>query len=494
MSIASLLALTSGNAVAAEPASHPITPSAPWALELDDALSKPLVEQWYGTEVAQQWREIEPHWKDDTQLMTRDSFDEPMLAALGVGPVPAMNYEASPGVVFVAMDGVTLRPTCGNGDSAHSALNCTPLVSSEVTFPPFGAQAASEYQQLQAYYEPFNIVMTSGRPPDFVPYTMTVIGGSAAQAGLGGGVCGVANVACDGLKRNHVSLNFPQSCPGMAETAGQETAHNWGLEHTENQNDILYPFNNGGSKRFVDECMAISDATGNGITQCGYVHEVYCPAGMGEEQNSYQEMLGVFGPAEEDVTDPIIVSTFPEDGAVMDTNETFTVTANIEDDSRMVAVKWTWVDGLPDGTDSYTRCTNNVCDNDFVTGPSFVASEIAWDFVTFDNAPEGTYSFLLEVFDAYGNGTSQMVTIQVAEGGGSAEGGNDESGGGDTGATGDGPGGTAGEEGGTAGDAGADGADGDGGSGGCRTATPPASAAWMLGLLALIGIRRRRAA
>lgn len=504
VSTACLLATTSGDAAAADhPPGHPIVPEAPWALELDDELSKPLVEQWYGAEVAERWREIEPQWVDEATLLTRDSFDEAMLTTLDVPPVPAMNYEAAPGVVFVAMDGVTLRPNCGNGDSAHSALNCTPLVDSEVSFPAFGAQAASEYQQLRNYYEPFDLVMTSQRPPDFVPYTMTVIGGSAQMAGLGGGVCGVANVACDGLKRNHVSLNFPQSCNGMAETAGQETAHNWGLEHTDNQNDILYPFNNGGGKSFIDDCMNIDHSTGNGITQCGYIHEVYCPAGMGEQQNSYGEMLGVFGAKNEDTTAPVITSMFPADGAVMPTDETFTITASIDEDSNMAAVKWTWVEGLPGGIEEYTRCTNNVCTNDYVTGVSFNAAEIAWDFVTFDASegplPEGVYTFQLEVYDAYSNYDTQTITFEVAEGGGEA-GGMDETGpGGD--AT-DGPGGTAGDDeaDGTAGDAGLDGGlDGGDGGGGegctCRTADERGpSATWMLALLALAGVRRRRAA
>ena len=385
--------------MAAEVPTHPINPDAPWALELEDELSKPIIEQWYGKQVRQEWEKIEPHWQGN-QLLTRDSFDEDMLEGLDVPPVPAMNYEPAPGVVFVAMDGVTLRPSCGNGDSAHSALNCSPLVDAEVTFAPFGAQAAAEFQQLRSYYEPFDLVMTSSRPPDWLPYTMTVIGGSANQVGLSG-ACGVANVACDGLKRNHVSLNFPQSCNGMAETAGQETAHNWGLEHTDNPNDILYPFNNGGNKSFVDNCMDISHATGDGNTACGYIHEIYCPAGAGEQQNSFAEMLGVFGAVSVDNTPPEITSVFPGDGAVIGTEEEFTITASIEENSNMVAVKWTWLEGLPEGTDEYTRCTNNVCTTDFNPGVSYTASEINWDFLALAQAPLGTYSFQVEALERH---------------------------------------------------------------------------------------------
>lgn len=499
VSIVPLLALGSLSAVAAPIAAptHAISPDAPWARAIDDELSKPLVEQWWGREVYERWQTLEPRWRD-RQLLTRDSFDAGMLATLGVGPVPAMNYDPSPGVVYVAMDGLTLRPNCGNGDTANSALDCSPLVSAEVNFPAFGGGAAAEFQQLATYYDDFDLVFTSNRPPDFLPYTMTVIGGSAALAGFGGGVCGVANVACDGLKRNHVSLNFPQSCGGMAETAAQETSHNWGLEHTDNPTDLLYPFNNGGFKTFVDECMPISDATGDGITQCGYIHEVYCEAGEGEQQNSYAELMGVFGPRTQDDVEPTILSITPADGAVLDRNQDILITAEIDDDSKMVGVKWTWIEGLPDGTESYTRCTNNTCTQDFNPGVSFDAIDVPWDFVGLSGAPAGTYSFKLEVIDAYANYTTETITIELVDeaggsGGSGEEGGVDESGGPMAGGD-DVPGGTGGGETGDSDGSGGPGIDGgeDGGTSGCRIAGPTGWEAGMLGLL-LLGLRRRRA-
>lgn len=506
VSILPLLALASVTAVAAPlmgtdhetgrvtvrgAPTHPIAADVPWALAIDDALSKPLVEQWYGREVAEAWRDIEPQWEGN-MLFTRDSFHEDMLAELGVPPVPAMNYEPSPGVVYVAMDGVTLRPNCGNGDTANSALDCSPLVSAETTFGAFGGGAAAEFQTLASYYEPFDINMTSARPPDWMPYTMTVIGGSAGQIGAAG-ACGIANVACDGLKRNHVSLNFPESCGGMAETAAQETSHNWGLEHTDNPQDLLYPFNNGGFKTFVDECMPISNATGDGITQCDYIHEIYCPAGAGEEQNSYAELMGVFGPRTPDTTTPEITSISPANGSVLGNAEDILITASITDDSRMVAVNWEWLEGLPAEVESYRRCTNNVCDQDFNPGVSFVASEMPWDFVVLAGAPAGVYSFKLEVLDAYGNYATETITIEVVEGSGETAGGVDETGGGseEGSATGDetGAGTTgSGESADGTGDGGLDG--GTGSEGGCRMGTPAAS--WGLGLLGLVALGRRR--
>ncbi|MFO0636078.1 MAG: hypothetical protein U0168_24840 [Nannocystaceae bacterium] len=396
-----------------------------------------------------------PVRREGDMVFLPEGLGRDALAALGVEPLHAMAYEAAPGILYVEMNGVTLSPSCGNGDAANAALNCSPLVDAQTQFPPYGngsAQAAT-FQELQNYYEPFNIVMSTQRPPDWLPYTMAVIGGASNQ---GGGVCGVANVACDGLKRNHVSLTFPESCGGVSETAAQETSHNWGLEHTDDQSDLMYPFNNGGFKTYVDACNDISHATGSGTTQCGYIHEVYCPAGGGEQQNSYQELMGVFGPREVDTVAPMITSTVPEDGATISTHDSVLITATVAEDSNFLGAKWTWLEGLPEGVDEYTRCTNNVCTQDYALTPGTDPNEVAWDFANMMGAPPGTYSFQFEVMDAYGNYDSRTITVEVVED--AAEGGSGEgSGGGSEGGSAEG-----GSADGTGSDGGADGTGGEG--------------------------------
>ena len=489
-----LCVLAPSLASAAEP--RLIRDDVPWALHPGDDLDQTPLERAYGIN-EEDLPAVDSFW-DGTLLYTRDSAARDTLEQQGLPPLHAVSYDASPGVLYVAMQGITLTPTCTGGDSANAAKRCSPLVDGETSFPAYGngSQQAALFNQLAGFYEPFDLVLTTSAPPDWMPYTMAVIGGSAGNAGQPGGVCGVANVACDGLKRNHVSLTFPGSCGGSAETAAQETAHNWGLEHTDNTSDLLYPFNNGGNKSFVDQCMTISHATGDGNTQCGYVHEVYCPAGKGEVQNSYGELMGVFGPRAVDSVEPEVVSVFPENGAVFSTSDTVLVTAEIDDDSRMVGVKWTWEEGLPEGTDSYTKCTNKVCDEDFVTGASFDPSEIAWDFVNLQEPPVGVYSFKVEVLDAYGNYDSRTITFEVTEDGseGGADASADESGGGSGGGTGDDGTGGSGADGasgiGTGGfDGGLDGGDdGDPEGCGCRSSgdTPPALP-WS-GMLAVFGL------
>src|SRR5690606_31515351 len=54
-------------------------------------------------------------------------------------PSHASSYEYSPGILYVAMEGVTLSPYCTGGDSANAAQNCSPLVDSMHTFPSYGS-------------------------------------------------------------------------------------------------------------------------------------------------------------------------------------------------------------------------------------------------------------------------------------------------------------------------------------------------------------------
>ena len=497
---------------------QPIVPGAPWAIAPEGPRS--YLEELTG-------RPIDPTTlpplRAGTLTFDAEGLGVDMLKALDLPPSPALDHDPTPGVFYVAMDGVTITPKCG-AQIANAALNCSPLVSKDVTFPALAGGDQTKQatlQKLRKYYADFNLVLSSNRPPDWLPYTMAVIGGTSGSAGYENGVCGIANVACDGAKRNHVSLNFSASCPGSAaEIAAQESAHNWGLEHTDVEADLMYPFIAGATK-FRDECMPISHATGSGTTQCTYVHKVYCPAGAGEEQNSHAELLGVFGPRVEDTTKPTIDSVSPEDGQTFTTDDTLNVSAMISDDSNFVGLKWTWLEGLPADLMEYTRCTNEVCTDKY---SAWAKVGDPWYFLKLQNPPVGAYKFKVEVMDAYGNYATRTFGFNVVQGGGGDESGGDSTGdptASDTGAvdetgapTGGGDG--AAEDGGSApteGGGGSDGADtgltspgsdsgvdaatatdgagGGGDGGGCRVAATPGPGALLL-LLALGAGRRRR--
>lgn len=390
----------------------PLSANTPWAVAPDDGPRSHL-ESLFGADYDPT---LVAPLRDGNLVYDGESLARSLLDQQGL-PLPALDHDPTAGILYLAMDGITLRPKC-NGfhpQVANAALNCSPLVSKETQFPkPPGGEntKAVVLQKLQNYYEPYNLVITTNRPPDYLPYTMAVIGGTSQNAGQSNGVCGIANVACDGAKRNHVSLSFPDSCVGVtAEVAAQETAHNWGLEHTDVQQDLMYPFVAGGSS-FRDDCMDISHATGSGVTQCTYVHELYCPEGQGEQQNSHTELLGVFGAREADTVAPEILSVSPADGTVFTVGESFLVSADITDDKNMVGVKWSWIEGVPpDFVDTgYSRCTNDVCNDKY---PAWRAVDDPWDFIQVTKPPAGTYSFKVEVMDAYGNADSETLTVTV---------------------------------------------------------------------------------
>ena len=491
-------------------AGQPVASSAQWAVAPAGVRSH--LEQITGERIDPRTL---PTTRIGTLMFDGESMNADLLKGLELPPSAALDHDPTPGILYLAMDGVTLKPTCGGPQTANAALNCSPLVDKETVFPSAGGgQTKSAIQQkLQQYYNDFNILIAAQRPPEWLPYTMAVIGGTSGNAGQQNGVCGIANVACDGAKRNHVSLSFPGSCGAAAETAAQESAHNWGLEHTDVKTDIMYPYLEGAGS-FRSECMAISHATGSGTTQCGYVHKVYCPAGEGEQQNSHEELLGVFGPRVTDTTNPTIVSMLPEEGAVFTTADSFIVSATIADDSNYVGVKWTWLEGLPAELQEtgYTRCTNQVCTDDY---NAWAKVEEPWDFVQMVKPPAGSYKFKLETMDMAGNYATKNLSfvVEAAGPGDSTTAGSDTDGdsSGDTGGASTPTEGGADEgstptEGGGA-DSGITGAEteGDSGSGsdsasgtagggkddgGCRVAGTPGPASLLL-LLAL-GARRRR--
>jgi hypothetical protein len=455
----------------------------------------------------------EGFWQGD-MYFDADSGAASLLAKMGL-PIPrGVDYEETPGVLYLNLEGVTLTTGCNN-----SALNCTGLVGSaggEATFPPYGDEStrAAILDYVRARYESMDVVVTRDRPPPYLPYVMNVIGGSHSIAGKPSGTCGVAYMACDASKRNYVSLTFPESCGQVAHTACHESAHNFGLEHVTDKGDIMYPVV-GSNRSFRDTCMTIT-TPGSLPIQCGYVHEAYCEAAAGEQQNSHAELLGAFGPRTPDTVAPEIVSISPADGTEFTGEDRFAVTASVNENSSFVGARWTWDEGVPpEMGESYTRCTNEVCDTGY---EAFLdPNETEWDFLKLGpDIPEGSYGFTFEVMDAYGNADTKSITVTVKGGSSSGgdtgtTGGGDTAGGGDTG-DGGGTGTGSGSDGGGSSSGSGSGEDGsgsgasNGASGsegsssdsaeeeteGCGCATSPA--AWGgtgLAFIALLALRRR---
>lgn len=337
-----------------------------------------------------------------------------------------------------------------------SINNTSSIVTGPVTLPeyPFGDESWDEVVlRTKGIFEPFNIDVTDEDPGD-VPHDEAVVCGEGSDIGFGPGVGGVAPFTC-GIILNPITFTFAESLGNspqlIAEVIGQEAAHAWGLDHELLCEDPMTYLSGCGPKTFQDV-----DA------QCGEFDPRPCMCEM-ETQNSYQIILGAFGPAIPDLQGPGITVTAPLTGTMYDAGSEFTVVAEIVDESEM------------DRAELYINGELHTVDT---TEP--------WGWVVSD-LPPGIATLEIVAFDEHGNESlSNPVSLLMGGEPLGATGGEDESGSG-------GPGGTAGSD-----PMDTDGnglvAGNDDGCG-CTQQGGDAPPAWAwASLLMVLGLRRRRQA
>src|SRR5262249_8514629 len=114
----------------------------------------------------------------------------------------------------------------------------------------------------------------------------------------------------------------------VAVTAAQEAAHAYGLGHTQDQMDIMYPVLVGNEVGFLNRDMLMpndgSDCSGTG------------------KQNSYQLLMMNVGPSAPDVPPPTIALLDPADGATLASGFNVDFTAS---DNHLVTSVELWVNG-----------------------------------------------------------------------------------------------------------------------------------------------------
>jgi MYXO-CTERM domain-containing protein len=337
----------------------------------------------------------------------------------------------APGRIFLNFDGANL--SSGYDDSTN---NTTQIGECAGNFAPYGdgAKRDATVQAVRDDWEAYNVVIVDARP-ESGDYTMCMIGPSNP---FGGGVLGIAPLDCDDQQtHNNITYAFHSVNDGFdasttATTIGQEVAHSYGLEHVDEEGDIMNPYNAGGDPSFTDVCIGI---VGGGIV-CGSQHAAEC--GSQNQQNSHQELLTLFGASAPDNVSPTVVITYPGDGDEFDAGASFEITVMASDDV---------------GIESVTLYSN---DNEQGSDGS---APYGW---AVNDIPEGTYEFRVEAVDLSGNVTmSDPVTIGV--GGAPATTADDGGDGGSEGGDGGTDGGDGGTDGGDQADDGEGGDDGDDG-------------------------------
>jgi uncharacterized protein (TIGR03382 family) len=257
---------------------------------------------------------------------------------------------AQANVFFLNYDGVTLK----QGMQDNSATNTTLFPQFATTYAPYGAgnKRAASMQAVKADWAKYDVVITDVRPQSGL-YTMCV---NSPTNIFGGGVLGVAPLDCnDNMAANIVlafhSANDQFSAATQATTMSQEIAHAYGLEHVNQPNDIMNPYNAGGDPSFLDQCLKL-DGGGNPI-QCGSQHNQFCSNGY---QNSHQELLWLFGSAAPDQVAPVVTITNPKHGDEFTAPATITIVAEATDNEAVAEVNL-FINGVdqkvPDTTPPY---------------------------------------------------------------------------------------------------------------------------------------------
>jgi MYXO-CTERM domain-containing protein len=387
---------------------------------------------------------------------------------------------ATPTYIFVNMDGANL--VCQGGDNSttnSSIIACQYGFSGN--YPSYGgteAQRQTVMDAVKADWAPFNMVVTNSRPVG-VPYTMCMTG--PANHPFGNGVLGIAPLDCNDNNKNNVVFAFHSASQlggflganTQATTISQEVAHAYGLEHVGSSSDIMNPTNQGGNPSFTNNCIQI---VGQGGIVCNAQHVQHCNSGF---QNSYQELLGMFGANDPDNQPPTVAVTYPSNGAVFEPGANFVIQCQANDNQSVAAVEL-WINGAK-------------------MGATKAAAPYEWDVT---NIPEGNYDIYCTAEDDWNNSAmSSVVSISVEDGsvpggdsGGDSGGGSGDSGGG----SGDSGGDSGGDSDGGAGETGDDDFGGD--SGGlppgfglgdsdsgcaCSSQGPQQRGTWMLLLLAM---------
>ncbi len=137
-------------------------------------------------------------------------------------------------------------------------------------------------RRVHEIFLPYNVLVTTTRPAAG-PYTMVMIGGHPRDIGITQNVAGLAFMDCKNEVQSDIVFAFPEmlrgSEHGLEVTIAQEAAHGFGLEHTINRQDIMYPTVVMEQDRFVDEESPIFDSR-------------LC---SNATQNSHRKLLAVVG-------------------------------------------------------------------------------------------------------------------------------------------------------------------------------------------------------
>ncbi len=241
------------------------------------------------------------------------------------GPQCEMDAPAEPQavglrVVYLNFDGVTLTASATNDNATTdtSGILSAAIPSGQSrTIPPFNVNDLASTSGLSrsqiisrvvsdmyASHAPYNIEFVTQRPTSG-NYSMVVFGGTCQSVAGQGGCAGIALLDCGDYMPNNITFAFPYGLrvADLASTAAQEEAHAFGLAHTTDTTDIMYPY----LRDFVPTVFGAGPVP-DGDSTCG---------GM-TYQDSNERMMQIIGYRGQDTVGPTITITSPTEGQVVE--------------------------------------------------------------------------------------------------------------------------------------------------------------------------------
>lgn len=244
--------------------------------------------------------------------------------------------------VFLNRNGGTYRP--GQDDSRQNT-SIVPRQNSTIPAWPFGDNAWDSLKEcVTAQFAPFHVTIVDQEPPSNERYVEHVVGGLPQDVGLPNGVGGVAPIDNFNCRVLDVAINFTfaevygGNVQAICETAAQEIAHSFSLDHELYCPDPMTYLGGCGDKTFRDVDV-----------QCGEFQPRACNCNRAT-QNSVQLMLEKLGPAGgaiepppvAETVPPVVSITSPVEGANLPQNSTLIVSANATDNAGIAATELVW--------------------------------------------------------------------------------------------------------------------------------------------------------